>query len=326
MPDSSDSTSTDPRDAVLRVRDEVAKVVVGQDAVLTGLVVALLVRGHVLLEGVPGVAKTLLVKALAAALDLDFKRVQFTPDLMPSDVTGQVIYEQRDASFRFRPGPAFTNLLLADEINRTPPKTQAALLEAMEERQVSVEGDARLLPDPFVVVATQNPVEYEGTYPLPEAQLDRFMLKVGVSYPSRDAEKEIVNRMASGRPIEVQRVADADGILAARSTIAELFMDQKVVDYLVDVVRGTREPQTVGLPELKPLIAFGASPRASIYLAQAARAHAYLRGRAYVVPEDVKAMASDVLRHRVLLTFEAEAEDMSADRVISKILDAVGVP
>jgi MoxR-like ATPase len=203
---------------------------------------------------------------------------------------------------------------------------QSALLEAMQEKQVTIGGETFFLGEPFLVLATQNPIEHEGTYPLPEAQLDRFMLKVRVGYPTRDAEKEIVGRMASGRPIEIQRIAEAEDILAARSAIAELFMDQKVVDYIVDAVRATREPQAVGLPELKPLIAFGASPRASIFLAQAARAHAYLRGRAFVVPEDVKAMAFDVLRHRVLLTFEAEAEDMTADQVIARILEAVGVP
>src|SRR6266851_2236156 len=305
---------------------ELGKVIIGQTYLVERLAIGLLANGHVLLEGVPGLAKTLSVKSLANCLNVKFSRLQFTPDMLPADVIGTQIYNPQSGAFTTRRGPIFANLVLADEINRAPAKVQSALLEAMQEKQVTIGGETFYLGEPFLVLATQNPIEHEGTYPLPEAQLDRFMLKVGVSYPSRDAEKEIVNRMASGRPIEVQRVADADGILAARSTIAELFMDQKVVDYLVDVVRGTREPQTVGLPELKPLIAFGASPRASIYLAQAARAHAYLRGRAYVVPEDVKAMASDVLRHRVLLTFEAEAEDMSADRVISKILDAVGVP
>jgi len=236
------------------------------------------------------------------------------------------VFDQKTQEFYPKKGPLFANLVLADEINRAPAKVQSALLEAMQEKQVTLGGETFFLGEPFLVLATQNPIEQEGTYPLPEAQLDRFMLKVRVGYPTRDAEKEIVARMASGRPIEVQRVAEADDIMAARSAIAELFMDQKVVDYIVDVVRGTREPQAVGLPELKPLIAFGASPRASIYLAQAARAHAYLRGRTYVVPEDVKAMAFDVLRHRVLLTFEAEAEDMDSDRVIAKILEAVGVP
>jgi MoxR-like ATPase len=305
---------------------EVKRVVVGQDHFLERVLVAILAQGHLLVEGVPGLAKTLTVKTLACAVRGSFRRIQFTPDLVPADLVGTRIYNQKTGDFATSLGPVFCNLLLADEINRAPAKVQSALLEAMQEKQVTIGGETFYLGEPFLVLATQNPIEHEGTYPLPEAQLDRFMLKVRVSYPSRDAEKEIVGRMASGRPIEVERVAEADDILAARSAIAELFMDQKVVDYIVDVVRATREPAAVGLPELKPLIAFGASPRASIYLAQAARAHAYLRGRAYVVPEDVKAMASDVLRHRVLLTFEAEAEDVDTDRVITKILEAVGVP
>src|SRR6266566_4687191 len=264
-------------DAVLSktIAHEVAKRVVAQDLMVERLLIGLLTGGHVLLEGVPGLAKTLAVRTVAECLRIAFSRIQFTPDPLPA---------------------------------------------AMQEKQVTIGGETFFLGEPFLVLATQNPIEQEGTYPLPEAQLDRFMLKVRVGYPTRDAEKEIVARMASGRPIEVQRIAEADDILAARSAIAELFMDQKVVDYIVDVVRATREPHTIGLAELKPLIAFGASPRASIYLAQAAR------GRAYVVPEDVKAMALDVLRHRVLLTFEAEAEDMDADRVIARILEAVGVP
>jgi MoxR-like ATPase len=220
----------------------------------------------------------------------------------------------------------FANIVLADEINRAPAKVQSALLEAMQEKQVTIGGETHLLAEPFLVLATQNPIEQEGTYPLPEAQLDRFMLKVHVGYPTRDEEKEILWRMASGRPIPITPVAEADDLLALRATIAELYMDQKIVDYVVDVVRATREPQRVGLHDVKPLVAYGASPRASIYLAQAARAHAYLRGRTYVVPEDVKAMAPDVLRHRVLLTFEAEAEDVSSDQVIVKILEAVAVP
>ena len=309
-----------------RVLDEVERAIVGKRPALELILLGVLADGHILLEDYPGLAKTLIARSFAQATSLRFARIQFTPDLMPGDVTGSQIFDQRTTEFVFRPGPVFANLLLADEINRAPAKVQSALLEAMQERQVTIGGETLALPQPFLVLATQNPIEQEGTYPLPEAQLDRFMLKVRVGYPTRDAEKEIVARMASGRPIEVQRVADADDILAARSAIAELFMDQKVVDYIVDVVRATREPQTVGLAELKPLIAFGASPRASIYLAQAARAHAYLRGRSYVVPEDVKAMAFDVLRHRVLLTFEAEAEDMDADRVIARILEAVGVP
>jgi MoxR-like ATPase len=308
------------------IRREVAKRVVGHDLMVERLLIGLLTGGHILLEGVPGLAKTLAVRTIAECLRISFSRIQFTPDLLPADVIGTMVYDQRSQEFYPKKGPLFANLVLADEINRAPAKVQSALLEAMQEKQVTIGGETFYLGEPFLVLATQNPIEQEGTYPLPEAQLDRFMLKVRVGYPSRDAEKEIVARMAGGRPIEVQRVAEAEHILAARSAIAELFMDQKVVDYLVDVVRATREPHTVGLPELKPLIAFGASPRASIYLAQAARAHAYLRGRSYVVPEDVKALAVDVLRHRVLLTFEAEAEDVDADRVIGKILEAVGVP
>ncbi len=322
------SRAARPADATLTqaVTREVAKRVVGQDAMVERLLVGLLTGGHVLLEGVPGLAKTLAVRTVAECLRIGFSRIQFTPDLLPADVIGTMVFDQRTQEFYAKKGPLFANFVLADEINRAPAKVQAALLEAMQEKQVTIGGETFYLGEPFLVLATQNPIEQEGTYPLPEAQLDRFMLKVHVGYPTRDEEKEIVGRMASGRPIEVSPVADADDMLAARSAVAELFMDQKVVDYIVDVVRATREPQAVGRPELKPLIAFGASPRASIYLAQAARAHAYLRGRAYVVPDDVKAMAFDVLRHRVLLTFEAEAEDMNSDRVIARLLEAVGVP
>jgi MoxR-like ATPase len=305
---------------------EVGKRVVGQEVMVERLLIGLLTGGHILLEGVPGLAKTLAVRTVAECLRISFSRIQFTPDLLPADVIGTMVFDQRSQEFYPKKGPLFANLVLADEINRAPAKVQSALLEAMQEKQVTIGGETFFLGEPFLVLATQNPIEHEGTYPLPEAQLDRFMLKVRVGYPSRDAEKEIVGRMAGGRPIDVQRIAEADDILAARSAIAELFMDQKVVDYIVDTVRATREPQTVGLAELKSLISFGASPRASIYLAQAARAHAYLRGRAFVVPEDVKAMAYDVLRHRVLLTFEAEAEDVDADHVIGRILEAVGVP
>ena len=305
---------------------EVGKRVVGQEVMVERLLIGLLTGGHVLLEGVPGLAKTLAIKTVAECLRISFSRIQFTPDLLPADVIGTMIYDQKSQEFYPKKGPLFANLVLADEINRAPAKVQSALLEAMQEKQVTIGGETFFLGEPFLVLATQNPIEHEGTYPLPEAQLDRFMLKVRVVYPSRDAEKEIVGRMASGRPIEVERVADADDLLAARSAVAELFMDQKVVDYIVDLVRGSREPAAIGVPELKPLIAWGASPRASIYLAQAARAHAYLRGRSFVVPEDVKAMAPDVLRHRVLLTFEAEAEDWDSDRVIAKLLEAVGVP
>jgi MoxR-like ATPase len=305
---------------------EVGKRVVGQEAMIERLLVGLLTGGHVLLEGVPGLAKTLAVRTLAEVIRVDFQRIQFTPDLLPADIIGTMVFDQRTGDFHPKRGPLFANIILADEINRAPAKVQAALLEAMQEKQVTIGSDTYPLSEPFLVLATQNPIEHEGTYPLPEAQLDRFMLKVFVGYPSRDEEKEILWRMAGGTPIPVEPVIAPQEILATRRAIAELYMDQKIVDYIVDVVRATREPQAVGLHEIRPLVAYGASPRASIYLAQAARAHAFLRGRQYVVPEDVKAMAPDVLRHRVLLTFEAEAEDIGSDGVITKVLEAVDVP
>ena len=310
-----------PRQAVLRVRDEVAKAVVGQERVVTALVVALLVRGHVLLEGVPGVAKTLLVKALAASLDLDFKRVQFTPDLMPSDVIGQLIYERQE--FRFRPGPVFTNLLLADEINRTPPKTQAALLEAMEERQVSIEGEARPLPDPFLVVATQNPVEYEGTYPLPEAQLDRFLLKVLVGYPTAEEEAAVLERHDRGldphdlASVGVHAVATAADLATARALVAEVTVDERVRDYIVAVVRATRE---------SPSVSLGASPRGATMMLWAAKAWAWLAGKPFVTPDEVKAVALPTLRHRIQLRAEVELEGGSPDGVLAGVLASVPVP
>ncbi|MCU1460817.1 MAG: ATPase [Acidimicrobiales bacterium] len=313
----------DPRTAVLAVRDEVAKAVVGQDAVMTGVIVALLVRGHVLLEGVPGVAKTLLVKAVAAALDLDFSRVQFTPDLMPSDVTGQVIYEQRTGEFRFRAGPVFTNLLLADEINRTPPKTQAALLEAMEERQVSVEGEARPLPDPFLVAATQNPVEYEGTYPLPEAQLDRFLLKLVVAYPTEEQEREVLARHHAGMDphdlasLGVGPVANAADLAAARARVDAVDVDDAVMAYIVAIGRATRD---------SPSLSLGASPRAAAMLLRASKAWAWLAGKPFVTPDEVKTMAKPCLRHRVELRAEVELEGGTADGVLDGILASVPVP
>jgi MoxR-like ATPase len=306
--------------------EEVGKRVVGQEAMLERLLVGLLTGGHILLEGVPGLAKTLAVRTLADVVKTSFHRIQFTPDLLPADIIGTMVFDQRSGEFHPKRGPLFANIVLADEINRAPAKVQAALLEAMQEKQVTIGNETYVLDEPFLVLATQNPIEQEGTYPLPEAQLDRFMLKVFVDYPGRDDEKEILWRMAGGDEIPVSHVAEPQEILAIRRSIAELYMDQKIVDYIVDVVRATRQPQSVGLHEIRPLIAYGASPRASIYLAQAARAHAFLRGRPYVVPEDVKAMAPDVLRHRVLLTFEAEAEDVTSDGVITKILEAVDVP
>jgi MoxR-like ATPase len=266
------------------------------------------------------------VRTLSEVIHASFSRIQFTPDLLPADLIGTMIFDQKSQDFFVKKGPVFAQIILADEINRAPAKVQAALLEAMQEHQVTIGGTTYPLEEPFLVLATQNPIEHEGTYPLPEAQLDRFMLKVRVGYPSRDEEKEVLLRMSGGQEIPVERLLHPADILAARTSIAQLYMDQKVVDYIVDLVRATREPAAVGLKDLQPLIAFGGSPRASIALAQAARAHAFLRGRAYVVPEDVRALAPDVLRHRIVLTFEAEAEDVTTDDVVTKVLAALRVP
>jgi MoxR-like ATPase len=305
---------------------EVSRRIVGQDAMVERLLVGLLTGGHILLEGVPGLAKTLAVRTLAEIIHASFSRIQFTPDLLPADVIGTMVFNQKTQDFHVKKGPLFAQIILADEINRAPAKVQAALLEAMQEHQVTIGGSTYPLEEPFLVLATQNPIESEGTYPLPEAQLDRFMLKVRVGYPSRDEEKEVLLRMSGGQEITVERMLDPESILAARDAIANLYMDQKVVDYIVDLVRATRDPGLVGLADLKPLVAFGGSPRASIALAQAARAHAFLRERAYVVPEDVRALAPDVLRHRIVLTFEAEAEDVTTDDVVTRVLGAVRVP
>jgi MoxR-like ATPase len=311
------------REALVALRAEVGKAVVGQDATVTGLVIALLCRGHVLLEGVPGVAKTLLVRAVAASLSLDTKRVQFTPDLMPGDVTGSLVYDARTARFEFREGPVFTNLLLADEINRTPPKTQASLLEAMEERQVSVEGTPRPLPDPFVVAATQNPVEYEGTYPLPEAQLDRFLLKLTVPLPSRDEESDIVTRHHEGfdpRDLDaagLEPVAGPAQLEAGRAAAGRVTVSPEVIGYVVDICRTTRS---------SPSLLLGVSPRGSTHLLATAKAWAWLSGRDYVTPDDVKALARPTLRHRISLRPEAELEGVTPDGVLDGVLSSVPVP
>jgi MoxR-like ATPase len=309
------------RNALHTLRNEIAKAVVGQDAVVSGLVIALLCQGHVLLEGVPGVAKTLLVRTLAAALQLEFKRVQFTPDLMPGDITGSLVYDARTAEFEFRSGPVFTNLLLADEINRTPPKTQAALLEAMEERQVSVDGEPRPLPDPFIVAATQNPIEYEGTYQLPEAQLDRFLLKLNVPLPPRDQEMAILSRHAHGfdpRDLSaVQPVAGPTELAAARAAVRRVLVADEVLGYIVDVVGATRN---------SPSLQLGVSPRGSTALLATARSWAWLSGRNYVTPDDVKAMARPTFRHRVALRPEAELEGATPDGLLDGILASVPVP
>jgi MoxR-like ATPase len=311
---------------VPRILKEVSRRIVGQDAMVERLLVGLLTGGHILLEGVPGLAKTLAVRTLAEIIRASFSRIQFTPDLLPADVIGTMVFNQKTQDFHVKKGPLFAQIILADEINRAPAKVQAALLEAMQEHQVTIGGNTYPLEEPFLVLATQNPIESEGTYPLPEAQLDRFMLKVRVGYPSRDEEKEVLLRMSGGKEIPVERLLEPEAILSARSEIASLYMDQKVVDYIVDLIRATRDPGLVGLTDLRPLVAFGGSPRASIALAQAARAHAFLRERAYVVPEDVRALAPDVLRHRIVLTFEAEAEDVTTDEVVTRVLGAVKVP
>jgi MoxR-like ATPase len=290
------------------------------------LMIGLLTGGHVLLEGVPGLAKTLTVKTLAETISTTFQRIQFTPDLLPADVIGTMIFDQATGEFRAKKGPIFANVLLADEINRAPAKVQAALLEAMQEKQVTIGGTTFPLEEPFLVLATQNPIEQEGTYPLPEAQVDRFMLKLRVGYPSRDEEKEIMRRMAAGQPIPVTHVATAHQVLEARRRIADLYVDERIVDYIVDIVHATRAPGAAGLTQLEPLIEYGASPRATIFLAQAARAHAFLRGRSFVTPDDVKAIAPDILRHRVLITYEAEAEEVTSDEIVRRILAAVETP
>ncbi|GAC1376952.1 MAG: MoxR family ATPase [Acidimicrobiales bacterium] len=322
-PDDDARRGGDPREAVHALREEVAKIVVGQDGAVSGLVAALLVRGHVLLEGVPGVAKTLLAKSVAATLDLDFKRVQFTPDLMPSDVIGQTIYDQRTTEFRFRPGPVFTNILLADEINRTPPKTQAALLEAMEERQVSVDGTTRPLPAPFMVVATQNPIEYEGTYPLPEAQLDRFLFKLVIGYPTAEQELAVVARHDQGLDAHdvgsagIRAVAGPPELDRARLEVAAIRVEPAVQSYLVALVRATRE---------SPSLTLGVSPRGATMLLHAAKAWAWMSGRSFVTPDEVKAIAKPTLRHRVRVRPEIELEGATADGVLEGILGAVPVP
>jgi MoxR-like ATPase len=290
------------------------------------LLIGLLTGGHVLLEGVPGLAKTLTVKTLAETINTKFQRIQFTPDLLPADVIGTMVFDQGTGQFSAKKGPIFANIILADEINRAPAKVQAALLEAMQEKQVTIGGTTHRLDEPFLVLATQNPIEQEGTYQLPEAQVDRFMLKLHVDYPTRDEEKEIMRRMSSGDPIPIEHVATPQQVLDARRRIADLYVDERIMDYIVDIVHASRRPQEAGLKDLMPLIEYGASPRATIFLAQGARAHAFLRGRNFVTPDDVKAIAPDVLRHRVLTSYEAEAEEVTSDNIIARILSAIESP
>jgi len=314
------------RDLARRITRELHKRIIGQDEMIERLLIGLLTGGHVLLEGVPGLAKTLTVRSLAECMDAGFERIQFTPDLLPADVIGTMIFNQRTGEFAARKGPIFANIVLADEINRAPPKVQSALLEAMQEHQVTIGGESYPLPDPFLVLATQNPIEQEGTYPLPEAQVDRFMLKLRVTYPDKTTEKEILRRVAVQPLADLDRVASASDIHAARSAIQSLYMDEKIEDYIVEIVHASRDPAAHGLPDLVPLIEYGGSPRASIYLSVCARAHAFLRGRGYVLPEDVKAIGADVLRHRIITSFEADAEEITTDDVVERIFAATAVP
>jgi len=309
-----------------RIEAELRKVIVGQDYLLDRLLVGLLARGHVLIEGVPGLAKTLAVKTLAKTLAIDAQRIQFTPDLLPADLIGTLIYDQRSGDFLPRKGPVFTHLLLADEINRAPAKVQSALLECMEERQVTLGDRSYPLHEPFMVLATQNPIEQEGTYPLAEAQVDRFMMKLKVDYPTRAEEAEILDRMLVERDLQPAPVLERDRLLALRQVADAVYLDNKIRGYILDLVAATRNPRAAGMGDLADLIAFGASPRATLYLARAAKAMALVRGRGYVVPEDVKELAPDVLRHRVLPTYEAEAEEISSDALIKRLLDRIQVP
>ncbi|MFY0580218.1 AAA family ATPase [Cystobacter fuscus] len=308
------------------LNQEVGKVIVGQRYMLERILIGVLCNGHVLLEGVPGLAKTLTVRTIADSISASFMRIQFTPDLLPADLVGTMIYNQQAANFTVRKGPVFANVVLADEINRAPAKVQSALLEAMQERQVTIGDQSFPLPSPFLVLATQNPIEQEGTYPLPEAQVDRFMLKVKVGYPTREEEKIIMDRMSGGKPPAVQRVIALEQLVRARELVHQIYMDEKVKDYILNVVFATREPARYGLKDQADYIQFGASPRATIALSRASRAHAFLRHRGFVTPEDVKAVAFDVLRHRVALTYEAEAEELTTEKLIQRVFDRVEVP
>ncbi len=310
---------------VADILGQVRRVIVGQDYVVERLLIGLLTQGHILLEGVPGLAKTLSVQTLSRSIEARFQRLQFTPDLLPADLTGTLVFNQKTGEFYPRQGPIFANLILADEINRAPAKVQSALLEAMQERQVTIGDTTYPLPEPFLVLATQNPIEQEGTYPLPEAQVDRFMLKLKVDYPSRTEERQILDRMATGEEIEVTPVVVPARILRAREIVRRIYVDDKLKEYVVDLVYATRRPADYGL-DLAPLVAFGASPRATIFMVRAAMAHAFLNGRGYVIPEDIKAVAMDVLRHRIILSYEAESEELTTEDIISRVFDAIPVP
>lgn len=324
-----DTTSSDVRragESLQTLVNEVGRVVVGQRALAERILIGLLANGHLLIEGVPGLAKTLMVKSMAEGIHAQFERIQFTPDLLPGDLIGTQIYNQRTGDFSIRKGPIFTNFLLADEINRAPAKVQSALLEGMQERQVTIGAESFKLPKPFLVMATQNPIENDGTYPLPEAQVDRFMLKVVVDYPSREEEYEIMNRMAGASMPEMKAVLSIEELERARTIFHQIYIDDRVKHYILDLVFATRRPDQYGLAHLKPLIEFGGSPRATIFMALAAKGAAFLQGRAYVTPDDVKHMALDVLRHRLIITYEAEAENITSENMVGQILNKVRVP
>ncbi|MBI4057485.1 MAG: MoxR family ATPase [Elusimicrobia bacterium] len=308
------------------LKREVGRVIVAQEDMVEKIIVGLLANGHILVEGVPGLAKTLTIKTLAQTIDADFQRVQFTPDLLPADLTGTLIFNPKDMTFNVRKGPLFTHLLLADEINRAPAKVQSALLEAMQERQVTIGETTHPLPNPFLVMATQNPIEHEGTYPLPEAQVDRFMLKIKITYPAKTEEKQILERMASQNTPHVKKVTSLTQILSARRIADEVYVDEKIKNYVLDLVFATRQPENYKLASLKPWIQYGASPRATLCLIQAAKALAFLNGRGYVTPEDIKSVGHDVLRHRILVTYEAEAENISSEEIIKTLFETIEVP
>lgn len=313
-------------DFVSDLSNEISRRIIGQEYMVERILIGMICGGHVLLEGVPGLAKTLTVRTLAEAISLDFSRIQFTPDLLPADVIGTLIYNQKSHDFDVRKGPVFTNIVLADEINRAPAKVQSALLEAMQERQVTIGDQSYPLPSPFFVLATQNPVEQEGTYPLPEAQVDRFMLMVKVGYPTREQERQIVDRMADDEDIPIRPIVDAERLMRARNVVKSIHVEASLRDYIVDIIAASRDPRAIGLDNLTSYIEFGASPRASIFMMRAARAHAFLRGRPFVTPEDIKAIAPDVLRHRIVPSFEAEADERTSEWLLRQILDHIDVP
>ncbi len=317
-----------PRDleTVSAVRAQVGRVIVGQDALIDRLLIALLTNNHALIEGVPGLAKTLTVSTLAHTLQCTFSRIQFTPDLLPADITGTLVFNPRDGEFTVRQGPIFANIVLADEINRAPAKVQSALLEAMQERQVSIGSETWGLPVPFLVLATQNPIEHEGTYPLPEAQLDRFMLKVLVDYPNRDEERAILGRALEGGGVEVDAITDAAGVAALMAAVTTVEVNDRIREYIVRIIEATRDPERYQLASLRPLLEYGASPRATVFLARAAQAYAFIQGRGFVIPEDVKSLAPDVLRHRLVTTYEAEAQSVTGEQIIARLLEGIGIP